>query len=375
MNSGPIHYKDHVDYDALDPFTRLALTRFEDSYNNPEKHGIRLLPESLGETASVFEFAGFDSIPFYIAQNAEILGTKVKVAEEMAQRDPGNKKRYFSNVNQDTANMSFNDLTCVGAQPFGYNSIIVIGANEYLGDDEKNDAFLDGFVYAANQADSVIPGGETGTCKGIVEPDTADLAGASIGIISPKERFLHGGRVKPGLELYAAKTISPHANGLTTIRLIADRMPYGYFTELPSGRTFGEAVLEPTPGYSRLVSSLFEEGVPLEYVQPITGHGFKKIARARKDLRYVIQDLPKFPEVFSFIQEKQGIDVKEMLETYNCGVGWVLYALPGHDNEISDIGRKSGYDIFRMGQVEEGERSVVVKPLNVTFSKKDIQGK
>jgi phosphoribosylformylglycinamidine cyclo-ligase len=136
--------------------------------------------------------------------------------------------------------------------------------------------------------------------------------------------------------------------------------------------TFGEAVLEPTPGYSRLVQKLFDEEIPLEYVQPITGHGFKKIARSRKDLTYVIEKLSELPEVFSFIQKKQGIGDKEMLETYNYGVGLVLYVEPGYESRIQDIGRELGYDILRMGYVEEGERSVVVKPLDVRFSRNDI---
>jgi phosphoribosylformylglycinamidine cyclo-ligase len=371
MDDEQIHYKAHVDYDALDPFTQLALKTFEVTFKNPNKHGSHLMPESIGETARVFDF-DFVNIPFYLAHNVEILGTKVAVAEEMAERDSANKEKYFSKINQDTANMSLNDLAGVGAQPFAFDPIIVLGSNDYIKDPEKNEAFLAGFVNAANQADSVIAGGETGTCKGIIEPETADLAGASLGIISPKDRFLHGGRVKPGLELYAVRTPSPHANGLTTIRIIAKKIPYGYFTPLPSGMTFGEAVLEPTPGYSRLVQKLFDEEIPLEYVQPITGHGFKKIARSRKDLTYVIEKLSELPEVFSFIQKKQGIGDKEMLETYNYGVGLVLYVEPGYESRIQDIGRELGYDILRMGYVEEGERSVVVKPLDVRFSRNDI---
>lgn len=359
---GEIHYRDFVDYSALDPFARAAIDTFSKTLDNPVAANIRLVRESIGETAQVYEISGAG---FYIAKNVEILGTKAAIAIEMSRTDPANRARYFSGIGQDTANMSLNDLVGVGARPFSYSPIISLGDNELLRDSVVVESLLGGYMKAANEAGAAIPGGETGTVRGIVSPGHADLSGGSLGLISPRERFCHGGRVQEGDTLYGVRTSSPHANGYSSIRRVADSLERGYFTEMPSGTIFGEAVLRPTPGYSGLVNGLMDTGIAINYLQPITGHGFIKIARPRRELTYRVASLPEIPEVFRFLQEKSAIDDREMLTTYNCGVGFVIYA--PESSRLIPASRELGYDVFKMGVVEGGRREVVVEPLEVTI--------
>ncbi len=364
-----IHYEELVRYrEALDPFVGLALRTFAPTFRNPGPVGVRLLPESVGETARVYEI---ETMPFYLAENVEILGTKVAVAVEMAEGDWANRGKYFRGIGQDTANMSLNDLVSVGAQPFSYSPIMCLGDNEFVKDRQVVTALLDGYLKAANDARALIAGGETGTVSGIVLPGQADLSGGSLGIISPRERFCHAGRIEPGDVLYGFATQSPHANGFTAIRRIAAGLSQGFFTQLPSGITFGEAVLQPTPSYSPVVNEVLEAGIAVHYVQPITGHGFRKIARPKRELTYRISYLPEMPEVFKFIQEQANIDTKEMLATYNCGVGLVLYASADAEAGLLKIAGRLGLEAFRMGGVEEGVCRVVVEPLGVVFSPDD----
>ncbi len=365
MSGESIHYDQMVQYqEALDPFTDAAIRTFAPTVENAGPTGVRLLAQSVGETAQVYEI---DGAPFYIAKNVEILGTKVDVAVSMARKDPGNRGRYFLGIGQDTANMSLNDLVGVGAQPFSYSPIIALGDNEMIKDSEIVDALLQGYLQAANDARAVIAGGETGTVMGVVQPGQADLAGGSVGIITPKERFCHGKRVEAGLVLYGLATHSPHANGFTAIRRIGESLPQGYFTQMPSGQTFGEAVLAPTPSYSPIVNGLLGEGIDVRYLQPITGHGFWKMARSKADLTYRITHLPEMPEVFTFIQERAKIGDKEMVTTYNCGVGFVVYAPADQEDGLMRVAQTLGVKVFRMGQVEEGPRRVVVEQLDVTL--------
>jgi len=366
--SDEIHYKEFVDYDALDPFTRLAMDKFSSTTGNANKHGVKLLEESLGETAQVFRVEG---VNHYLAQNAEILGTKVAIAIEMSRRDWVHRERYFRGIGQDTANMSFNDLAGVGARPKGYQLIICMGDNDFVKDPAINNALLDGFLTAANENGAIIPGGETGTVKGIVVSGQADLAGASWGIIDPKERFCYGGKVEPGTILYGISTEGPNANGISSIRRIADTTKYGYFRELPSGKTFGEAVLKPTPSYAPIVNEMMDKGVPVIYLQPITGHGFKKIARPRKDLTYRLTDLLPRPEVFHYIKQKTRISDKEMVETYNCGLGFVVYT-KREDDRIEEISQAHGQRAEKIGVVETGPRRVIIEPLEVEFTSEDL---
>ena len=99
-----------------------------------------------------------------------------------------------------------------------------------------------------------------------------------------------------------------------------------------------------------------------------------KIARSKRDLTYEVLSLPEMPEVFPFIQQHAKIDNKEMLKTYNCGVGFVIYAPAGSEQAIVEAGKRVGRKIFKMGGVKEGPRQVEVKPLDVVFTTNDIKG-
>ena len=365
-----VHYTKLVQYaKALDPFGRQALGVFASTIGNPNRFGIRLDERSIGETAQVFEINGASH---YIAVNAEILGTKIAVAVEMSKRDWENRRKYFNGIGEDTANTSLNDLVGVGAQPFAYLPTINLGGDDIIKDEEIVHGLLQGYLKAANDAGVVIPGGETGIVRGIVFPEQMDLAGASMGIIMPKSRFCYSDRVELGDLLYGLRADGPHANGFTAIRRIADKLPHGYFTELSSGRNWGEAVLEPTPSYAGVVNAMLNEGVEIHYLQPITGHGIRKIARSKKDFVYKIDYFPEMPEVFKFIQKHANIGDKEMLATYNSGVGFVIYTPHGNEKEIISIAEGFGMEAFRMGQVEEGTRQINVKPLGIIFSTEDI---
>jgi len=83
--------------------------------------------------------------------------------------------------------------------------------------------------------------------------------------------------------------------GVITKRTDAQRLRYGvrcfaYFVaalvclgwlmKLPSGRTLGEALLDPTVLYASFVRELLGSAVVPKFLNGITGHGFLKIMRA-----------------------------------------------------------------------------------------------
>ena len=370
MPKEAIHYKDSVRYDSLDRFGRNALKVFSSTWRNPNKFGIKLLEESVGETAQVFDVE-VNGKTIRLAKNAEVLGTKIIVAVEMSKRHRKNTRKYFRGIGQDTANMSINDVLAVGSQPFSYSPVICVGDNNFLDNLDISGGICDGILQAANDSKATVPGGETAKLEGIIMPEQADLSGSSSGIIKPKERFCHGGRVEAGNILYGIIVNTPCSNGITSIRKIAERMPHGYFTELPSGELFGEAVLRPTPGFSPIVTALFDAGIPINYMQPITGHGFKKIARSRKNLTYMLDNLPEMPEIFQFIQKQQNIGNKEMAETYNCGLGYAIFT-EKEDDRIYSLAKEKGMEIVKIGYVEKGPKRIIANSWGFEFSNEDL---
>jgi len=231
-------YSDIVDYDKLDPFKEEAIRRFRGTIDLPNKLGIRIVKESIGETAVAVEIDGTD---FYLAFNVEGLGTKNMISEAMAEKvrigkDLGIDTRgLFRGIGEDNMAMSLNDLTGIGATPFLYEPIVATGSGDYLVDQEVSAGLLDGFHNGALLAEVAIPGGETPTLKGIVGASTVDLAGGSLGIIRPKGRLLVGDRLREGLTIYGISSSGIHSNGVSLARKIVEtKTKDGYFTRLPN---------------------------------------------------------------------------------------------------------------------------------------------
>jgi len=207
-------------------------------------------------------------------------------------------------------------------------------------------------------------------------PEAADLAGAAVGIIRPKDRLLLGSRVRPGDVLLIALSTGIHANGLTLARRAAARLPLGYATPLPTdpGRTFGEALLDPAPLYSRLVQALLDAGIELHYAVHVTGHGWRKLMRAPQPLTYRVQVLPPVPPVLRALQAWAGMSAAEAYSTLNMGAGMVFYVAPGDAGRAIAAARAgAGAELLEAGVVEPGPRRVVLEPLGVLYEAESLQ--
>jgi phosphoribosylformylglycinamidine cyclo-ligase len=378
-------YSDIVDYNKLDPFKEESIRRLRETLHNPERLGIRIIEETIGETAVAVDLGCDD---FYLAFNIEGLGTKNMIAESMAEkkrimkRMGIDKRELFGGIGQCVMAMTENDLAGIGAIPILFEPAVATGDSDYLTDPDKSAGIIDGFERGAAISGVAIPGGETPTLKGIVYPKTIDVAGASMGIIKPKSMLVTGEGLTEGLTIYGLESSGIHSNGVSLAREIAEKIPrgylsrtarkllgkpYGYFTRLPSGRTIGEALLTPTTLYSPLVEAMFEEGVDIRYMQPITGHGWAKIMRKDKQLRYVVEYVPEPQEEFRFLQELGPVDDEEAYKTWNMRVGWVVIAPNSDAGRIRKAVEKFGVGVYELGFVEKGEREVVIAPKNITY--------
>jgi len=368
-------YSDIVDYSVLDPVKRRAMDIFASTLMHPERLRIRVAPA--GGTAAVLDFLDYD---FMLAFNVESLGTKNLISDTMHREIAAKANlarefqsgRFYSNLGHDVVSMAVTDLVAVGADPIAYADIIASGGSSWFKDEERLNAFLEGYKVAADKSECAIPHGETPELSGIIAPETLVLAGSAVGIIRPKTRFLDGHKIVPGDIIYGLPSHGICANGVSKARKIADRLPDGYFTRLPDGRTLGEALLDPTPIWVRPIIDLFEAGVDIHYISPITGHGWRKIARAPFPFRYVVDSVPKVPEVLQFLIEegrKLGFDVsdEENYQVWNMGIFIALIAPKSAGIVIAQEAANHGCHVHVLGQVEKGEREVVIKPKNISY--------
>ncbi len=356
-------YSDIVDYEKLDPVKRAAIEKFSGTIEKPSRLGFRIVPETLGEPAIAIDLPEQD---FMLAFNVEGLGTKNLIADEMSKDRRGKGVKYYENIGRDCVAMSTNDLAAIGADPVVYGDILSSGDSSWFADLEKSRALLHGFKEAAEEIGMAIPCGETPTLKGVVHDETIDMAGASLGIIRPKEHLTYGQKLSPGDVIIGLESSGIHSNGVSLARKVAETLPERYFTEMPSGAIFGEELLKPTTLYTRPLMEILDS-CEVHYLSPITGHAWKKIMRAKAPFSYEIDFVPDASELFDFLVEKSKVSEKEAYFTWNMGIGYAVIVPEQSSEKVLGIAEKQGIKAFELGLVEEGPKMVEIRPKKIVF--------
>ncbi len=362
---GQTYAKSGVDYSAMDPIKVLAQKSAAQTAPNLNRFGAKEISASRGESAYVWEEADA-----YRALVIEGLGTKNLVADAM-RKITG--KTYYDHLAQDTIAMVVNDLIVVGALPQVVNAYFAIGDSNWMLDEQRAADLITGWAAACDKIGAAWGGGETPTLKGIIEPNAIDLGGSAIGIINPKERLVLGDKLAAGDAIVLIESSGIHANGITFVRSLAQKDPNIYESRLSDGRMFGEAILTPTHLYVELVRDLMEAKLDMHYMVNITGHGWRKLMRATKDLTYVVEDiLPPQPE-FLFMQQQAAVDDEEMYGNFNMGAGFAVFLPQADADKVVEHAARHGMKAIVAGRVEDGAKQVVIKPKNITFSAETLE--
>ncbi len=62
-----------------------------------------------------------------------------------------------------------------------------------------------------------------------------------------------------------------------------------------------------------------------------------------------------------------GVSLEDCLTTFNWGIGFYIFVPEKEVDRTIEIGRKAGYELLDLGQVEEGERCVIFEPEGITL--------
>jgi phosphoribosylformylglycinamidine cyclo-ligase len=352
-------------YDTKDPIKILAQSSAAATGKNLKKHGLEEVADSRGESAYVWKQGNV-----LMASVTEGLGTKNLIAD--GTRKHTGKTNYDA-IGHDTVATIINDLVTVGAQPLVVHAYWSIEDNGWLSDEQRMPDLINGWKKACDLAGASWGGGETATMKGIVVPGTVDLAGCAIGIIKSKKRLITDKKLKSGDRILMLKSSGVNANGISLTRAIAKRLPKGYATKLPNGKTYGEVLLTKTNIYAKVVNDLLDGGVDIHYISNITGHGMRKIMRARQNFTYVLEKVIEPQEIFPFIQKHAGLSIYEMYDTYNMGMDYAIF-IPAKDvARAQKIVAKNGFESLDAGYIEKGERQVIIKPLDIVFEGESLK--
>lgn len=353
-----------VDYSTLDEGKRGAIAMALATSSLLEGRGGRAIDASRGEPAFVFELDGRN-----IAFVVEGLGTKSVIARQVLEAQGINR---FADVAYDTVAAILNDLCCVGALPLVVNAYFATGASEWYAEQERAQALLAGWQRACLDAGCAWGGGESPSLAGLVSEQDIELAGAAVGAVPTGRAPIFGDGLAAGDEIVLVASAGLHANGASLARLVAERLPDGYSTALPSGRTFGEALLDPSVMYVGLIQALLEQEIEISYISHITGHGLLKLMRPPNELTYRIHELPSVPEVLQFLVEQAQLDPHAAYSTFNMGSGYAIYCRPGRGERVVEAAKDVGLQALVGGAVEDGPRQVVLEPHGVVYGSREL---
>ncbi len=359
-----------VSYQSLDPVKKLAQEGALKTSKNLKKNGYKEISDTRGESAFVWSLGSArDKKQILIASVIEGLGTKNLVADITAQITG---KTYYEVIGHDTVATIINDLISVGAKPLTINAYWAVGESDWFKNTKRIKGLIKGWGNACNLAGVTWGGGETPTLKGIIQEDSIDLGGSAIGIISSKKNLITDKRLRIGDRIILLKSNGINANGLSLARALAKNLSKGYATKLPSGKIYGEALLTKTNIYAKLIEDLQKNKIDIHYISNITGHGLRKIMRARQNYIYVIEKIFEPQEIFNFIQKHANLDDYEMYQTFNMGMDYALFIPQKYIEKAQRIIKKHKFQSINAGYVEKGKRQVIIKPKNITYSSETL---
>ena len=350
-----------VKYEAMDPFKQQAQLAGRKTANNLSRFGFSEVEASRGESAYLVELPNC-----FIGIVEEGLGTKNLVADAMYWLTD---KSHYDQISQCCIAMIVNDMITVGALPFAIAMHLAVGNSSWFDDERRYQDLIEGWKRGCNLARSAWGCGETPTLKGIVNPETVLLSGSSIGVVKPKKRFISEKNIQDGDAIVLFESSGIHANGLTLAREIAGKLHGGYLTKLSDGRTYGEALLDPTIIYVPVIEDCLNTGVKIHYAVNITGHGWRKLMRAVEPFVYVIEHIPEPQPVFSFIQENGPVDNREMYGNFNMGAGFAVYVQESDVEKVISIAKQNSIRAFQAGYIRQKgkEKKVIIQPMELEY--------
>jgi phosphoribosylformylglycinamidine cyclo-ligase len=118
-----------------------------------------------------------------------------------------------------------------------------------------------------------------------------------------------------------------------------------------------------------LVGDCLDEGVEIHYAVNVTGHGWRKLMRARRPFCYVIDRLPAQPPIFGFLQSCGPVDDYEAFGNLNMGAGFALYVPDAEVDAVIRIAERNGLVAIRGGYIESAsDRKVIIRPKGLEYA-------
>ena len=235
------------------------------------------------------------------------VGTKIEIA---------NLLNKYDTIGIDLVAMSVNDLIVQGAKPILFLDYISINKINL----KKLKSILRGIMKGCNIADCQLVGGETAEMPGTYEKGKFDIAGFAVGIVDQK-KIINKNKIKKNDLVLAIPSNGIHSNGYSLIRHILNTRKIN----IKRNTFLKDELIRPTKIYVKEILNLSKNEL-LNGCANITGGGLPdNLKRVIPNGLCAEIDLDKIKvlRIFKWLKD-QNISDREMLKTFNCGVGFCL---------------------------------------------------
>ncbi len=290
-------------------------------------------------------FGSITSIPHGINQPKIVactdgVGTKIEIANTLDKYDT---------IGIDLVAMSVNDLIVQGAKPLLFLDYISINKIDL----KKLKSIIKGILKGCKLSGCELVGGETAEMPGTYEKGKFDIAGFAVGVVG-KNKILTKNNIKKNDLILAVPSSGLHSNGFSLVRYLINQKKIN----IKKNKFLKSELLKPTKIYVDEVLKLIDKNL-INGCANITGGGLSDNVKRIIPNKFVADinlNQIKTLSIFKWLK-KNGISEKEMLKTFNCGVGFCLIINPKDLKKVRKYFSRY-YKPYVIGKISKGINKV-----------------
>ncbi len=297
----------------------------------------------VGSFSALFDFAALSKKYDHpvLVSSTDGVGTKLLIAQEVDKHDT---------IGIDLVAMCVNDLLAQGATPLFFLDYFATGA---LNKDVLL-SVVQGITEGCKQAKITLVGGETAEMPGMYGNNHYDLAGFVVGVVDKSKILPNYGVMRAGDYIVGLESSGIHSNGFSLVRHIFEDLGISYNDLSPwDNQLWGEVLLKPTKIY---VDSLLPIMSQVKGIAHITGGGLiDNVPRILPKNLFADVDISslEWPDIFLWLTKEGKVEKREMLRTFNCGIGMILIIDPENMQGVKNHFQKLGEKIEIIGKLNE----------------------